>query len=111
MDRRLISYTLILLGAGALLLSLYQANQMLISGAQNDASRAAVDATLEAQKAQASALGSTDAEIAAASQQIKTLTEQSINKQNQALQQSLLIDLVFGVVFVAAGLFVHPRKE
>ena len=111
MNRKAISYALILLGVGAMVLALAQVNTMMITGAQSEISKPLLEEQIRQAEQAGLAQGISQAEIDATSQQARTLVDQSINKVNQAYQQSALIDLVVGLLFMAVGVFVHPREH
>ena len=111
MNRKAISYALILLGVGALVLAMSQVNTMMVSSAQSEISKPLLEEQIKQAEQLGQAQGLSQAEIDASSQQARSLVDSSINKVNQAYQQTVLMNFVVGLVFVAVGVFVHPREH
>ncbi|MBU1197567.1 hypothetical protein KJ765_03560 [Candidatus Micrarchaeota archaeon] len=109
MNKKALSYALILFGVGGLVLALAQVNQLMVSTAQSEVAMMGLEETLNQQEELAAMQGLTPSEIAATSQQARSLVGQSIAKVNNAYMQGALVNLVIGVIFIAAGIFIHPR--
>lgn len=91
----LLSWTLILLGVGSLLLGLYQVNQYLVQQATIEPSLKQLE-----QLAQ-SGLSGTDLEQ----------TRQLLAASTTALIQSMLVDVILGLLFLVAGFWLAPTHS
>lgn len=93
--KQLLSYTFVLLGVGLLILGVYQANQYLVQ-----------QATIEPSLKQLEQMG--DASLSGFNvEETKALLTASTN----ALIQGILIDLVLGLLFLAAGIWIAPGEK
>ncbi|MBI4360368.1 hypothetical protein HY572_01195 [Candidatus Micrarchaeota archaeon] len=91
----LLSWTLILLGVGSLLLGLWHANQYLIQ-------QATIEPSLQQlEQLEQAGLAGTDLEQ----------TRQLLAASTTALIQSMLIDAILGLIFLVAGFWLTPTHS